>query len=258
MRWNINYIAITNQPEVVSILERCGINQIMVDAEKIGKAERQNNKNTIISSHEIADVGAIKSLGLKVKVICRINPFNDSSFQEIDQTISHGADFIMIPMIKDILQYQDMVNYINDRIKIIPLIETTYSLFKLKEIIQYSKIEQIHFGLNDLFIEIGFGNLFETLISDFFECFIKYAVDNVKIVGVGGIGNPLMEHKVSATLLLAEYLQLHCNSVILSRSFFDNKYNECKILESLTYFENVFENTHKLRDKRRFQSQVLS
>jgi citrate lyase beta subunit len=172
MKWSLNYIAITNQPQEVLILEKCGVGQVMVDAEILGKVDRQKGRNTIISDHKIEDVRNLKLLNLNIEIICRINPFHQKIFEEIDQAIDVGADYIMLPMIKCIDDYKLIVDYVDKRIKIIPLIETTYSLFNLKEIIEYSYIKQIHFGLNDLFIDIGYKNLFELILSNFFSHFI--------------------------------------------------------------------------------------
>lgn len=256
MKWSLNYIAITNNPYEALILAKCGIRQIMVDAEIIGKLDRQKGKNTIISDHKIEDVTKLKLLNLDIEIICRINPFYDKTFEEIDQAISAGADYIMLPMIRSIEDYKSVVDYIDKRTKIIPLIETTYSLFNLKEIVEYSYIKQIHFGLNDLFIDIGYKNLFQVLLSNFFSYFVEYAVNNVEVVGIGGIGNPNLQHKVDSKLLLSEYLHMKSSSVILSRSFFTNGYDDNLILASLRCFERISNEKASFRDLNKFKIQV--
>ena len=53
MKWSFNYIAITNDPKQAQNLSECGIQQIMVDTEIMGKVERQGHKDTIISDHHL-------------------------------------------------------------------------------------------------------------------------------------------------------------------------------------------------------------
>lgn len=258
MEWNLNYIAITNKPDEAKILDDCGVQQIMVDTEILGKAERQQGKRTIISHHKIADIVALKKMQLKAEIICRVNPFNSNIFNEIDSAIEAGADCIMMPMIKNIDEYKAIVDRVNSRVKIIPLIETTYSLFVLKEIIEYSNLTQIHFGLNDLFIDIGYKNLFEILFSEFFSNFVNFAADNIEVVGIGGIGNPNTLLKVDSLLLFSEFLNLRGSSVILSRSFFKDGYDCKSITDGLSKFEEILEDPKKYRNLVILKEQVKS
>jgi 2-keto-3-deoxy-L-rhamnonate aldolase RhmA len=237
MNWSFNYIAITNQPEKAQIFSNCGIQQIMIDTEKIGKVERQGHKDTIISNHSLNDIKILKELNLDSEIICRVNPFNDNSFKEIDIAIDNGADIIMIPMITVMDNYKSMVDSIGDRVKVLPLIETPYSFFKLSEILEYSALTQIHFGLNDLCISLGMRNLFEVLISQTFQNITKKV--KVDIKGIGGIGDPQKRQKVSPIALLNGYMKCDSNCVILSRNFFMNSLENEHIIRSLKIFEKA-------------------
>lgn len=235
MNWSFNYIAITNHPAQAQTFSNCGIQQIMIDTEIIGKVERQGHKDTIISNHSLSDITVLKELNLDSEIICRINPYNDSSFKEIDTAIDNGADIIMIPMITVMDNYKSMVDRIGDRVKVLPLIETPYSFFKLSEILKYSTLTQIHFGLNDLCISLGMKNLFEVLLSDTFQNITKKT--KVELKGIGGIGDPQIRQKVSPIALLNGYMKCDSNSVILSRNFFMNSSDNEHIISSLQIFE---------------------
>lgn len=237
MKWSFNYIAITNNIQEAVLLSNCGVQQIMVDTEIMGKVERQGHKDTIISDHSLNDIIALKNLSLEAEIICRINPFHNGTFDEIDTAIRNGADVIMIPMITSMEDYQSMVDRIHDRAKVLPLIETPYSFFKLSEILDYSELTQIHFGLNDLCISLGMKNLFEILLSQTFQD----TVSNLKtsaLKGIGGIGDPQVSQKVSPLALLNSYMKCGSNSVILSRSFFTKSSEKEYIIRSLKIFEN--------------------
>lgn len=244
MNWSFNYIAITNDPKQAQNLSECGIQQIMVDTEIMGKVERQGHKDTIISDHSLNDIIALRDLSLDAEIICRINPFHRGTFNEIDTAIRNGTDVIMIPMITSMENYQSIVDKINNRAKVLPLIETPYSFFKLSEILDYSKLTQIHFGLNDLCISLGMKNLFEVLLSHTFQD----TLSNVKISGmtkgIGGIGDPQISQKVSPLALLNSYMKCGSNSVILSRSFFTKSSEKEYIIRSLEIFENSIKAGH--------------
>lgn len=239
MNWKFNYIAITNDINYALILQDCGIQQIMVDAENIGKMERQSGKGAVINFHNIEDVAIIKKKITKSKVICRINGYHEDINSEIESAINCGVDILMLPMILDINHFKKMVVFIDGRVPILPLIETSYSIFKLKEIIDLSKPDQIHFGLNDLHISLGMKNLFEVLISPLFASAVSYAAERVNLVGVGGVGNPFLLQKISPELLINEHKILGSSSVILSRSFFEKGYERDTILDSLLYLDKV-------------------
>jgi hypothetical protein len=235
-----NYIAITNNPKHAKILDYCGVNQIMIDAESIGKSIRQPGNTTVINSHQIKDILLLKNENLHAEIICRINGFHSGSKNEIDLAIEYGTDSIMIPMILNIDNYFEMVSYVNNRCKIIPLIETPYSLFKLDDILTNQMINQIHFGLNDLHISLGMKNLFEVMQSNIFKHIFLYtqSFKNIKISGFGGIGNPLNNQKIDPILILKKHLNLKSNSVILSRNFFEMGYNSSQIIKALEIFNN--------------------
>lgn len=244
MNWSFNYIAITNDPKQAINLSECGIQQIMVDTEIMGKVERQGHKDTIISDHSLNDIIALKNLSLEAEIICRINPFHNGTFDEIDTAIQNGADVIMIPMITSMEDYQSMVDRIHNKAKVLPLIETPYSFFKLSEILDYSKLTQIHFGLNDLCISLGMKNLFELLLSQTFQDTVSNLKTSGLTKGIGGIGDPQISQKVSPLALLNRYMKCGSNSVILSRSFFIKSSEKEYIIRSLEIFENSIKAGH--------------
>ena len=202
----------------------------------MGKVERQGHKDTIISDHSLNDIIALKNLNLEAEIICRINPFHNGTIDEIDTAIRNGADVIMIPMITSLENYQSMVDRIQDKAKVLPLIETPYSVFKLSEILDYSDLTQIHFGLNDLCISLGMKNLFEVLLSQTFQDTVRNIKISGLVKGIGGIGDPQISQKVSPLALLNRYMKCGSNSVILSRSFFSKSFEKEYIVRSLEIF----------------------
>ena len=118
----MKYILISNDHEIANYAHECGVDRIMVDTETLGKQERQKSVNAVFNTHNISDVSIIKDHS-KIDVICRINKLNSRSNIEIDKAIDHGADYIMVPMIRDELDIHHITKLINGRIKFIPLLE---------------------------------------------------------------------------------------------------------------------------------------
>lgn len=232
-----NYIAINNSLEEALILEKASVSQIMVDTEIIGKVDRQFGKKTVINNHQIEDVIALKEK-LTIPIICRINPYNQNTADEIKRAIDAKADSIMIPMITNMEHFKEMVNLIDGKSQIIPLIETPYSFFKLDEILNFYQFKQIHFGLNDLFIALGMRNLFEILLSSVFKAGVDFAKDKVEVLGIGGVGFPNENQKVNPLLIFNHLNQMGANSVILSRSFFEQGYDEEVVKQGLHKLES--------------------
>ena len=56
----MKYIYITNDPELAKYVCDCGIDNIMIDLETIGKDQRQKNLDTVKSSHELHDIKHIR------------------------------------------------------------------------------------------------------------------------------------------------------------------------------------------------------
>jgi 2-keto-3-deoxy-L-rhamnonate aldolase RhmA len=254
MSWSFNYIAITNEPCKAEIFSDAGIQQVMIDTEIIGKVERQGHKDTVINNHALNDIYVLKKLNLNSEIICRVNPYNKNSYREINTAIDLGVDLIMIPMITKLEDYISMVDWIGDRVKIIPLIETPYSFFKLSELLDVTDISQVHFGLNDLCIGVGMKNLFEVLLSDTFQVITKSV--NVGVKGIGGIGDPQKVQRVSPIALLNAYMKCDSNSVILSRNFFMESSDKDYIVRSLRIFEEVIKSGYNSIIDLDFSAQV--
>jgi hypothetical protein len=147
----------------------------------------------------------------------------------------------MIPMIENLTEYKKMLDFISGRCKIIPLIETPYSLIKIEEIIDYFPVDQIHFGLNDLSIGFKLNNLFEILFSRFFQNVIDELKNKVDTIGIGGIGSPLYQQLVDPALVIKHIKSIGGNSIIMSRSFFREGYDKKNILEALIRLEKSFD-----------------
>lgn len=252
MTLSFNFMLITNQSDISSYAENCGISRIFIDLEKLGKQDRQGHLDTVISNHQASDIKIVKKSLVKSELLVRVNPFNFESLNEINTAIKFGADIIMLPMFRTMDELEKCIGFINGRCKFIPLIETKESYINAKNIINTSGVDEVYFGLNDLHRELGHSFMFEPLIDERFEEYADIANDSNIPFGFGGIAR-LDEGRLSSNLILAEHIRLGSSSAILSRSF-HGRSTSLKDLNSKLNLKNEIERLQNYISKLKLRS----
>lgn len=217
---------ITNNPTIATIAQQAGVDRIWVDMEYIGKEERQAGMNTVKSFHTVEDIKALRPIVTSSELLVRINPIHDataeykSTEEEIENTITAGADVIMLPMFKTKADVERFIKAINGRVKTVLLFETAESVKNIDEILSVDGIDEVHIGLNDLHLAYKQKFMFqllcdgtvENLCKKFNEKGIKYGFGGIARVGYGTLP---AEH------IIAEHYRLGSTAAILSRGFCD-------------------------------------
>lgn len=230
----MKFLKIENNPEKAILFQKIGVDRIFLDLEILGKKERQQGLDTIISeSHSINDVKKLSSVLTTSKLLVRINPLNINSESEIEKCIKDGADILMLPMFKTKKEVQSFINFVNKRVKTCLLLETSQALCRLDEILTVKGIDEIHIGLNDLHLSLGLNFMFELLSGGIVEYIIKKIKPYDIKYGFGGIA-PLDKGLVSGEMILKEHVKLDSSLVILSRTFDD------LLKKNFQSFENSF------------------
>ena len=211
---------ITNKPKVAQIAEKYHVERLWVDLEKRGKAERQYGRNTVISTHTLEDVNIIRDSISNSELLVRINPIYEGSKKEIDECIRRGADVIMLPFFTNVEEVKKFIDYVNDRVRTLLLIETIGAEKNLDEILELSGIDEIHIGLNDLHIQYKQRFMFELLANGKVEEILQRVKQYHIPYGFGGIAR-LDEGMLPARHIIAEHYRLGSTMAILSRSFYD-------------------------------------
>lgn len=231
---------ITNDVSVAEIAQKYGVERIWVDLETLGKEERQKNMNTVKSKHSISDIKKILPILTSSKILVRINPINTQSNIEIESVIEAGAQIIMLPMWKTLVEVKKFLEIIDKRVKTILLLETKEAVECLDEVLTMEGIDEIHIGLNDLSLSYGLTFMFEPLSNGLIEkiCnkITKYGIP----YGFGGIAK-IGEGKLKAEKIIMEHYRLGSSRVILSRHFCNT--NEIK---DIVEIENIFKKNIKL------------
>lgn len=217
----MEYILITNDINIASYAQDCGVHRIMVDLEIKGKYERQKHLNTLISHHTIQDVERIRRVLNISKLQVRINPIDNETIDEIRAVTNIGADYIMLPMFTSVYEVQTFISLINKNAKSSLLLETPQAMVRIDEIMKIDGIDEIHVGLNDLHIGLKLDFMFELLSGGIVEYLSNKIRHNSIKFGFGGIArlkNGL--GLVDPALILSEHYRLNSEIVILSRDFF--------------------------------------
>ncbi len=215
---SLNLIYITNVPEVALIAEKNGVDRIMIDLETLGKEERQKNMNTVKSHHTVQDVENISGVLTSSELLVRVNPWNDTSADEIEAVISAGADRIMLPMWKTVLEVDAFLKAVNGRVHTTLLLETREAAEIIDEVLKHPLLEEIHIGLNDLHLSYGLTFMFELLSNGVVGMLCdKFRKKGIKY-GFGGIAR-IGEGTLPAERIVLEHYRLGSTCVILSRSF---------------------------------------
>lgn len=230
----LELMCITNDCKLARQADKSGVDYIFVDLELLGKELRQGHLDTVISKHEIEDVGKIRKVVSNSKLLVRVNPINDGSLYEIESVISYGADVIMLPYFKSKEDVETIVKLVRGRVKIILLLENKEAVEDIDRIIDLKdSFEAIHIGLNDLHLSYKLNFMFEPFVNGIIDDLVnKFRSNDIKF-GIGGVAE-IGKGDIPAELVLNEHFKLGSRMCILSRSFSQrDKYdNEAEFLIS--------------------------
>lgn len=215
---------ITNDAEIAKNAEDAGVDIIFIDLEINGKYERQGHLDTHISDHKFEDIGKVKSVISKCKILARINPYNEKTRNEVDMCIEQGAEIIMLPMFKERQEVERFIKLVNGRAEVCLLLETPQAMVRINDIIDLEGIDRVHIGLNDLHLGLGLNFMFELLGEGIVEYLGKIILNRGIKFGFGGIAR-IGEGAVPAEIILGEHYRLKSQMVILSRDFRNKQVN---------------------------------
>lgn len=224
----IDLLTITNQPELAVRCDQMPGMRLFVDLERNGKAARQKGHDTFISTHHLDDVGRIKAVLTRSRLMVRVNPYQmdnpAASNAEIEAAIGQGADILMLPMFSQAEELRAFAVVVAGRVPIVPLLETAGALHSLESWIDTPGMIEIFVGLNDLHLALGCSFMFEPLLMGHVDLVASAAKLRGLRFGFGGIAR-MVEGALPGRDVLAEHVRLGSGAVILSRTF--NRADTC-------------------------------
>jgi hypothetical protein len=194
-----------------------GVSGIIVDWENDGKIERQTGADTQINHDTVEDLKRVRSC-TGAWLICRVNPNRDGEkcAGEIEAAIDGGADEIMLPMVRSVAEVEAALKCADGRCAVGILIETSDAVM-LAEQLGRLPLSRVYVGLNDLAIERGTRNIFESLADGT----VDYVRDRVAVpFGFAGLTLPDRGHPIPCRLLISEMARLSSDFSFLRRSFY--------------------------------------
>ena len=215
---HLKLMILAADPDAAAEAQAAGIDRVFYDLEYIGKAERQQGRNTVKSNNNIDDIPAVRKVINTSELLVRTNPIHAYSKTEVDKAIDYGADILMLPMVIDHHDVEQYVEMVNGRAKVCIMIETAASMARLDKILAVKGVDEIFVGLNDLHISMGLRFMFELLSGGLVE-YIANKCNNAGMpFGFGGIAR-IGEGDLPSDYILGEHVRLGSESVILSRTF---------------------------------------
>lgn len=211
---------ITDKTDFALEAERCGVERIMLDLEREGKAERQAGRKLFLSEHAVESVAKMKAVLRESSLVVRVNPLGRKSAAEIDEVVEGGADFVMLPYFHTLEEVREFLSLVGGRAKTILLAETASSVEALPRIVKERGVAEVHIGLNDLSISLGSRSIFEPVCDGTIERLAALLTRQGIPFGFGGIarlsnrGLPVDPEKI-----LAEQVRLKAGVGWLGRSF---------------------------------------
>ncbi len=238
----MEFIYITNDPELAQYAQDSGVDRIMIDLEYREKRERQGHLDTVISNHSLQDINRVRNVSHNSKLQVRVNQIHSGSEREINEVLSRGADIIMLPMFKTRQEVERFISIINGRVAASLLLETSQALVRIDDILRVDGIDEVHIGLNDLHLSMGLDFMFELLSGGI----VEYLATKIKKKGIrfgfGGISR-LGRGVVDSRLVLSEHVRLGSQIVILSRDF----HGRARSLDELKILINLEDEIKKIR-----------
>jgi hypothetical protein len=197
-----------------------GIERVLVDLERTGKAERQSGRGLFLSTHQLDDVARVRSAVPRMTLVVRINPVHSETAVEVERVLDAGADQVILPMSAVAGEVALITALLAGRAKLSLLVETVEGVSRIDVLAGIDGVDEIHVGLNDLSLSLGMSPLFEPLCGGYLELVARAARRAERRFGFGGVTTPrLRTLPVSPELVIAEHVRLGSTVAWLGRSF---------------------------------------
>ncbi len=217
----LKYFYITKDPEVAKIAQSAGVDRIFIDMEYIGKELRQPQLDTVKNRHTVQDVKNVRKALNKSELLVRVNPIHANSENEINEVIAAGADVVMLPMWKSVEEVKAFLGNVAGRAKAMLLLEHKDAVSCLDEVLRLRGIDEIHIGLNDLYLSQKKTFMFELLVDGTVDSVAEKIKEKGIPFGIGGVGAVKSNMTLPAENILAEHYRLGSSMAILARAFCD-------------------------------------
>jgi len=214
----MKYLFLTDAADVAAYVEQGGVARVFIDLEQLGKVERQGGQDTVISQHSRENILSVKNALKSAECLVRTNPLHPGTRSEVDYCIDAGADILMLPMFRSAKELTHYCQLVDGRVPVVPLMETKNALAEIESIVDVPGVSEVHFGLNDLKIDLGLSFLFQVVAQGALDHAAEVCGAAQMAFGIGGVGR-IGHGMIPGDYVLGEYLRLGAQATILSRAF---------------------------------------
>ena len=208
---------IVNDDEIARYVVQHGVTRLFVDIEVMNKAERQAGLSSWLSNQSLVDAERIRIAAPRAHLMVRINPMHEGTAREVEAVCGMGADSVMLPMFRSADEVARFVELIGGRAEPVPLVETTDALQVVPRIAERLGLSRVHFGLNDLHLELKSEFMFQPVADGMLDDAAASLRESGTRFGIGGLAR-WGEGEVPPKLVLAEHVRLGSDAAILSRT----------------------------------------
>lgn len=210
---------ITDDPVPAAKADRCGVNRIGLDLERVGKAERQAGHDVRLSEHRIESLAVVGAALEHADLFVRLNPVGPTTADEIEAALRLGAKALMLPYFRTAEEVATSVRLVDRRAHITALLETAPAILRIRDILAVPGIDEVMIGLNDLRLEFRVRSHFEILASPLLDWIANETRNAGLPLSVGGVAR-LDDASLpfSPDLVLAQYPRLGATGGWISRS----------------------------------------
>lgn len=217
-------ILITNEVDLAVAAVAAGVERVMIDLERRGKAERQEGVPLFLSDHAMSDLTrlrrALTEREATAQIQVRVDPWHAGSPTQIDQVVELGADVVMLPMTETPEQAQSFTGTLAGRARASLLVETVDGIRQLDDLLAAGDVAEVHIGLNDLRLSSGGRVIFEPLADTRLTAVAGTVHRHGLGLGIGGVTAPdVAGLPVDPDLVLGALVRLGATTGWLGRSF---------------------------------------
>lgn len=210
----------TNRPGLAAAADRAGVDRVGLDLELLGKLERQRGLGTWISSHTEDELPNVFATLGRAQRFVRCNPPHAGLESEIERLLARGAEVIMLPHFHTVAEAEYFARIIAGRALAVLLVETVAAASRVGKLCGIPGIDEVHFGLNDLSLDLGVTPNLAMLYTPLLEDACATLAAQGFPYAVGGIGQAMdTSLPVPSDLVYAQYPRLGATGALLSRAF---------------------------------------
>ena len=170
MSTHIELLLFSKDLSLVEVADRAGMDGFIIDWEDRERFQRQQLAGEPVDTTD--DLQRITSITQR-PVWCRINQPGEWTEAEVEQAIEHGADLILLPMVRSPDEVKHFLSLVAGRTQTGVLVETVEACACAPQLAALP-LDRVYVGLFDLLRSRGGGDLFEPLTDGTVERLFGY------------------------------------------------------------------------------------